>query len=45
MKRPGAGLALVREIVTRRVAFEHSSAKRAVPVESTKRAALPPGKD
>ena len=43
MKRPGALVALAREIITRRVAFEHSSAKRAVPVESMNRAALPPG--
>ena len=43
IKSPGAALAEAREIITRRVAFEHSSAKRAVPVESTKRAVLPPG--
>ena len=41
--RLGAATALVRAIVTRRVAFEHSSVKRAVPVASMKRALLPPG--
>ncbi len=43
MKRPGAAAAALREIVTLRVILEHSRAKRAVPVASINRAALPPG--
>ena len=41
--RPVAAIAELRASVTRRVAFEHSIAKRTIPVESMKRAALPLG--
>jgi hypothetical protein len=40
----GADVPLVCEMLTRRVGLAQLSTSRAIPVESTKRASLPPGK-